>query len=91
METIEKKRPEASEKKPEIGRMDPRVDEHAGNMLDDLGVPRDEEGRLPDHVVETYNDFKRVVNTLQPGREIRAPEAWAFVLGLARLKQQLGE
>lgn len=89
METIEKKRPEVAEKKPEIGRMDPRVDEHAGNMFDDLGVQRDEEGRLPDHVVETYNDYKGVVDRLQPGRKI-APEAWAFVLMLAKLKQQLG-
>jgi len=85
METIEKQ----AEKKPEIGRMDPRVDEHAGNMFDDLMVKRDERGRLPDHVVETYNEFKRTVDKIQPGRRLSA-EGFAFVLTLAKFKSQIG-
>lgn len=62
-----------------------RVDELAAtNLAHMIGV----KGRLPDGLVQTYNDFKRTKDRQQPGRT--SAEGFAMVIELWRLKTQIG-
>lgn len=62
-----------------------RVDEFAASMFSHLGY----EGRLPDALVETYNDFKRTKDTLRPGRV--SSEGFAFVVLLFKFKEHVDQ
>jgi hypothetical protein len=56
-----------------------RVDDFAVGMFTALGIT----GKLPDSIVEFYNEVKRRKDRLQPGR--LSPEGFAFVSILADL------
>lgn len=60
-----------------------RVDEWSRSVFADLGW----RGRLPDGLVETFFDFKRVKDRVHPGR--LSPEGFAFVVCLYRLRDSL--
>lgn len=54
-----------------------RIDQAAISMFGALGY----KGRLPDKLVQTYNEFKRVKDRIQPGR--LTAEGYAFVIVLS--------
>lgn len=56
-----------------------RVDEFAITQFEHLGF----KGRLPDELVQTYNDFKRIKDRLNPGR--LSAEGFALVVSLYTL------
>ena len=58
-----------------------RVDDFAVNMFGSLGI----KGKLPDSLVECYNEVKRRKDKLQPGR--LSPEGFAFVSLLSDLSE----
>lgn len=62
---------------------DERVDQLARNMFEHLGY----KGRLPDLLVETYNDFKRVKDKVRTGS--LSAEGYAFVVAIFKLKERL--
>lgn len=56
-----------------------RVEEFAVTQFERLGF----KGRLPDELVQTYNDFKRIKDRLNPGR--LSAEGFALVVSLYTL------
>ncbi len=68
--------PETIEETQEDIQLDERVDEFAREMFAYLGY----QGRLPDTLVEVYNNFKRVKDRLRPGR--LTPGEFAMVVTL---------
>jgi len=61
-----------------------RINEAGVSMLQHLGY----EGRLPDGLVETYNEFKYIKDKIQPGN--LTADGYAFVILLYRLKKGFG-
>jgi hypothetical protein len=59
--------------------LETRVDEFAIGVFGTMGY----KGRLPDKLVESYNNFKRVKDHMHPGR--LSPEGFATVIALAKL------
>ena len=62
-----------------VTELETRVDEAGRAGLADLGYV----GRLPDGLVQIYNDFKKAKDTLRPGR--LSDEGFATVVTLYRL------
>ena len=60
---------------PEV-EVEDRIDEFAISMFQHLGF----EGRLPDDLVQVYNDYKRTKDRLSPGR--LTAEGYATVVTL---------
>jgi hypothetical protein len=65
--------------KQEVGSIEDekRVDEFAISIFETMGLS----GRLPDTLVEVYNEYKRRKDKMMPGRI--SPEGFAFILLIA--------
>lgn len=56
-----------------------QVDEYTASMFKALGY----EGELPDSIMKVYTEFKRVKDTLQPGR--LSPEGFSTIVVLSKM------